>query len=397
MELKEKMLSFRKAELRARDSFQYRRILSGAPGFLPGEFIEDAEEVELSYEISGKRSFSLIREERYEERLSALSDIAELYSSLSRLSFSLSPDNLYFDIRHRAYVLFRDLPEEEEESAEERFLKEYQALIGYSLQEKYSYEDFLQGGGDLLREHGFLREVEQAGSPGEIQDILETEYRRRTEEIRRYKILVDRRSEKRRRLGMLGSGILSFFLLLFFAYQLFYLRPYEKAVDKAVYAYLQTDYVGVIDDLSGISLRRLKPYQRYILALSYVKSENLSEEQKGNILSALDIRGNPKLLEYWINYGRSKLSEAENLAMQMSEDQLLLYALLKERYLLELNEKISGEEKEKRLKELSDRISSLSEGILGEEQDDRAESEERGTLPSSAESSLAEGADQTHP
>lgn len=397
MELKEKMLSFRKAELRARDSFQYRRILSGAPGFLPGEFIEDAEEVELSYEISGKRSFSLIREERYEERLSALSDIAELYSSLSRLSFSLSPDNLYFDIRHRAYVLFRDLPEEEEESAEERFLKEYQALIGYSLQEKYSYEDFLQGGGDLLREHGFLREVEQAESPGEIQDILETEYRRRTEEIRRYKILVDRRSEKRRRLGMLGSGILSFFLLLFFAYQLFYLRSYEKAVDKAVYAYLQTDYVGVIDDLSGISLRRLKPYQRYILALSYVKSENLSEEQKGNILSALDIRGNPKLLEYWINYGRSKLSEAENLAMQMSEDQLLLYALLKERYLLELNEKISGEEKEKRLKELSDRISSLSEGILGEEQDDSAESEERGTLPSSAESSLAEGAEQTHP
>ena len=117
MELKEKMLSFRKAELRARDSFQYRRILSGAPGFLPGEFIEDAEEVELSYEISGKRSFCLIREERYEERLSALSDIAELYSSLSRLSFSLSPDNLYFDIRHRAYVLFRDLPEEVEESA----------------------------------------------------------------------------------------------------------------------------------------------------------------------------------------------------------------------------------------------------------------------------------------
>jgi len=397
MELKEKMLSFRKAELRARDSFQYRRILSGAPGFLPGEFIEDAEEVELSYEISGKRSFCLIREERYEERLSALSDIAELYSSLSRLSFSLSPDNLYFDIRHRAYVLFRDLPEEEEESAEERFLKEYQALIGYSLQEKYSYEDFLQGGGDLLREHGFFREVEQAGSPGEIRDILETEYRRRTEEIRRYKILVDRRSEKRRRLGMLGSGILSFFLLLFFAYQLFYQQPYEKAVDKAVYAYLQTDYVGVIDDLSGISLRRLKPYQRYILALSYVKSENLSEEQKGNILSALDIRGNPKLLEYWINYGRSKLSEAENLAMQMSEDQLLLYALLKERYFLELNEKISGEEKEKRLKELSDRISSLSEGILGEEQDDSAESEERGTLPSSAESSLAEGADQTHP
>ncbi len=128
-----------------------------------------------------------------------------------------------------------------------------------------------------------------------------------------------------------------------------------------------------------------------------MKSENLSEEQKGNILSALDIRGNPKLLEYWINYGRSKLSEAENLAMQMSEDQLLLYALLKERYLVELNEKSAGEEKEKRLKELSDRISSLSEGILGEEQDDSAESEERGTLPSSAESSLAEGADQTHP
>ena len=163
---------------------------------------------------------------------------------------------------------------------------------------------------------------------------------------------------------MLGSDILSFFLLLFFAYQLFYLRPYEKAVDKAVYAYLQTDYVGVIDDLSGISLRQLKPYQRYILALSYVKSENLSEEQKGNILSALDIRGNPKLLEYWINYGRSKLSEAE---------------------------------KEKRLKELSDRISSLSEGILGEEQDDSAESEERGTLPSSAEPSFAEGAEQIHP
>lgn len=48
--------------------------------------------------------------------------------------------------------------------------------------------------------------------------------------------------------------------------------------------------------------------------------------QKKNTISALSLETNEKVLDYWIALGRLQTEEAENIAQQVSDNDLLLYA-----------------------------------------------------------------------
>ena len=100
-----------------------------------------------------------------------------------------------------------------------------------------------------------------------------------------------------------------------------------------------------------------------------MKCENLTEEQKTNILTAVEIQGNEKILDYWISIGRLDIESSKNIAQQISDDQLLVYAYLKEKYILEADTDLSGDEKTARLKTLDDQIQALTkdESISGTE------------------------------
>lgn len=70
---------------------------------------------------------------------------------------------------------------------------------------------------------------------------------------------------------------------------------------------------------------------------------------------------NDRELEYWIHLGRMEVKEAENMAMQLSDDELLLYAYMKEKDQVESDTDLGGEEKESRLEEIQSKIDSLAE------------------------------------
>lgn len=144
-------------------------------------------------------------------------------------------------------------------------------------------------------------------------------------------------------------------------YEIFWLNPYEQSVIKANRDYLKINYSGVIEDFKNTDIARMEISDKYILAYSYVQCENLTEEQKKNIVSALSLDTNEKILDYWIYLGQLEVSEAENIALQLSDDDLLLYAYLKEKNMLETDVDISGSEKEKRIGELDSKIDKLLE------------------------------------
>ena len=90
-------------------------------------------------------------------------------------------------------------------------------------------------------------------------------------------------------------------------------------------------------------------------------SENLTEEQKKNTISALSLETNEKVLDYWIALGRLQTEEAENIAQQVSDNDLLLYAYLKEKNMLETDTEISGKDKSDKLADLEGKIEQLTE------------------------------------
>ena len=58
-------------------------------------------------------------------------------------------------------------------------------------------------------------------------------------------------------------------------------------------------------------------------------------------------------LDYWIYLGRSDTEQAADIALRLSDDQLLLYAYMKEKAITEENTELTGAEKSDKLNEIT--------------------------------------------
>ena len=363
----------KKSELCAQTAYDYKKMAYPNDRLLNCAIKEEQETLEIVYDTEGYYPFSEIRRRTQSERLCILADAAGLLSLRAEYFFSLAPDNLYFDDNARVYIVSRDVYKEGEVQ-EDAFAEEYKALIGYSLQKKYGYEDYLEGGADLMRKHKFLQKLENLHETEEIRNFVNEEYRRLSEDIRARKFLVNKKGYLWSRvyigisilLIIAGTAALSYYYLME--------RPRIEARLQAEADFIRGDYIQVINDLSNLSMQHLAYDQKYILSIAYVRMESLTAEQKENILERLPIGGDENLMEYWIYIGRLNPLEAENIAMQRSDDELLLYAYMLEKDLTETDIEMTGEEKAAKLSELEDKIKKLAEKYEIDETDETDES-----------------------
>lgn len=360
-------LDVRKSALTAKNTYDYKKLTYDRNGFLKCTIDEEKEELHISYDIADKIPFADIRKEPETVRLTILLDVLHLMEAGETYKFSLAPENLYYDIQGRVYVMERDVYEPGTKFLEEVFFEAYKALIGYSLQDKYSYEDYLQGGMELLKKDTFLNKVYEKETLWEAAECLKEEY----ETIKAWKAAncmeVDKKKWKRTQVLLAAFFVLFLGAGIGLSYYLFYKEPYNQAVIEADNAYLEKDYLGTIDALAEISISRMELHQKYMLAVSFVRTESLTDAQKDNILANVSLNGNVKYMEYWIYLGRLQVTEAEDIAMQMSDNQLLLFAYLKEKYLIENDASLSGEEKTAMLSDMEEKIEALASQYQTEE------------------------------
>lgn len=350
----------KKSELCAQTEYDYKKMAYPNDRLLNCTITEEQETLEIVYDIEGYYPFSEIRSRTRSERLCILADVGGLFSLREEYTFSLAPENLYFDDNARVYIVSRDVYKDGE-IQEDTFFEEYKALIGYSLQKKYAYEDYLEGGADLMRKHKFLQKLESFQETEEIRNLMKEEYRILSEDIRARKFLVNKNGYLWSRvyigisilLIIAGTAALSYYYLME--------KPRIEARLRAEADFIRGDYIQVISDLSNLSMQHLAYDQKYVLSIAYVRMESLTAEQKENILERLPVGADEKLMEYWIYIGRLNPLEAENIAMQRSDDELLLYAYMLEKDLTETDVEMTGEEKAAKLTELEDKIKKLAE------------------------------------
>ncbi|MGN0272219.1 MAG: type VII secretion protein EssB [Lachnospiraceae bacterium] len=363
----------RKANMSAQDRYDWGKMIFPQEKCLQSSYEEEKEELIFSYDTEGYKPFVQIKKERREEAMINLLDCGNLIEVCRNYKVELRPENLYYDIHNQVFVMYRDVYGKGEEFDEEEFLKQYKALTGFVLQDKYNYEDYYDGGMELLQKDKFLELIAKADTVEEIEKCLLEEYERLIAEHRETKIEIDKKKYKRKKTALAVPSILLVLALAFSGYELFWMKPYERAVIKAQRDYLKINYSGVIEDFEKTDMSRLSVYDKYVLAYSYIQCENLTEEQKKNINSALSLDTNEKILDYWIALGRLEVSEAENIAQQVSDNDLLLYAYLKEKNMLETDTEISGSEKEERMEELDSKIERLLEGDEDETEEETTE------------------------
>lgn len=367
--------TIRRAELTAQSDYDLGRLIFPHAGFLNCSYRGEREEVVFCYEIEGFRPLTEVKKERRETIIINLIGCACLAEAADDYKISLAPENLYYNLHNQVAVMARDVYGRGEAYKEEEFLRQYRSLIGYLLQNRYSYKDYYNGGQELLDKDKFLSKIKKAEDISEIVELLREEYERLIADFAKNKQIINRRQYRRNRILLRITGILLAAGIGFGAYEMLWVNPYQKAVIEAQHCYLKINYSGVIEAFDGMKTDRLSVYDKYILAYSYVQSENLTEEQTKNILGALSLDMNEKVLDYWICLGRLDVKEAQNIAQQISDNDLLLYAYLKEKDLTESDTSISGEEKTQILESLDSRIEQLS-GAYEEDTEERTQEDE---------------------
>ena len=140
-----------KTALRAQPGYDYRRLEREDFFLLPLRIEEEKETVCMNFDIRGMRPFEELKGTGKEQKLSGLLQAGELVRLHQLYDFSLSPENLYYDISGRVRVMMRDIASDQERGRQQRFLKEYQALAGYILEGSRSFEDYLSGGYEILK------------------------------------------------------------------------------------------------------------------------------------------------------------------------------------------------------------------------------------------------------
>lgn len=232
----------------------------------------------------------------------------------------------------------------------------YKCYIGSVLMEQYNYEDFKIGGLSLLTESEMTQKIYDAESIDDVENILLTEYEKEKEKRDGSLFLMSQKKHLLMKISLIILAVLLGASLAWIGFSFFYIHNYEKSMNELADAYLNADYVECIDCAKSISIDRMNLNQKYMLSKAYVLTDNLTNEQKDLIVSTLSYRENNGRSDYWIYLGRGDFVMAQDVAMRLSDDEILLYAYMKEKAYVETDQSISGEEKEAKVKELETKM-----------------------------------------
>lgn len=348
---------------------EYNRLVESPEGFLDCVMEDSEEEIRFTYNTKHVKPLRQLRKDDELRQMIVLGNVKDVQKLRTQYSFSMDPDNLYYDMKGNVYVMHKDMVSRDYSGKQEHFMEEYKSLIGYVMQRHYNYEDYLEGGQELLRKDKFLNKILDAESVDDLLVILEEQYEKIMEDRNIHYIEIKRAVYKRKNRYIVFANLLIAILLGGVLYLYFYKVEQQNSLLDVYGSYLVEDYVSLIDASQNIRIENLDSHQKYVLAVAYVKSEDLTAEQKNNILSLLLPEGDDQILLYWIELGKGNVIEAENIAMQRSDDELLLYAYLKEKQQLEENTELAGPEKNEAISTLQGKIDSLAEQYSVEEED----------------------------
>lgn len=371
MEIEE---TIKKSMMNARNRLDYQKLVYSMSGLLPCAYEERLEEVTFRYQIKGKKLLHEIEEEDKEHIYQLLINFYCLWDTLQNYKISFQPDNLYYDENYILYAKSRDIYGSGQKPDGKEFLEVYQSMVGGLLSSRYSIEQIQESGLNVLKNEKGFEAVCESKSAEELVSFLRVKKKeliaKRKESLRE----VRKSAYMRWRMAAILFAVFSVGCGAYSIYASQMEIPRQQAVIAANQAYIANDYVACIDRLKAMEPDKMDRNTKYILAVAYANSESFKREEIETIVEKLTPSSNEKELNYWIYLGRLEVEKAEDLALSLSDDKLLIYAYMKESDLLESNTNISGEEKKERLDKLEQEITKLGKKYeKAEETDEKAD------------------------
>ncbi len=335
-----------------------REILTiESPYFVPCSINEHEDNFVIVFNVKGLIHCSEIQNRSLQEKYRFLYNCSCFMKIAEEYRFTITPDNIYYDINLLPRLLKKDVGVTEKE----KLLLEYKALIGTILLPKYSFDDYIDGGKDLYLKNKFLKTICIYHDSAEVVEAVLRQYLREEENNTKNTVAINKKKLTAFRILIPLLTVITVVCTLLFSYYQLYKLPFENRLISANNYYLANNYLAVQSELEAIDVQDLPPESKYILARSYVISESLNASQKENILSVLLIQTDTIYFDYWINLGRLNFDAAIDCAQRIGDDELLLFAYIKYVNFLESDiYTMSGEEKAEKIDDLKKKIEALS-------------------------------------
>ena len=357
----------KKSALGAKEYFDYEKLVYQTEGFLPCVYEEELEEIIFTYDITGMKAAPELAKEEKELQYQFLINFSRLSPLLSTYKISFTEANLYYDANFLPYIKERDLYKRGENVEQDAFLATYKLVIGGILSKKYNVQTLQESGLELLKSEESFQAFYKAESVAALVEILQQRKEKHQENIQKKMIRIRKSSNTMKNIIAMVSSILLIASAGYAAYISVVVIPFQEKVIAAFEGHTANDSIATIDSMQGVHPVQMDASTKYILALAYARSENLRREELEDIISKLSLNSTQRELEYWIHLGRLEWQEAQSIAKALSNDQLLIYAYMKELNYLESNTAIEGEDKQSRINTLEQEIRSLGQKYTNDE------------------------------
>ena len=369
----------KKSNLNAKSKFDYEKLIYPMNYLLPCTYQEELEEIIFSYDLTGMKAVTQIKDEAKEKQYQFLINFSKLYSLSRDYVIPLTPDNIYYDENYQPHIKRRDIYQKGQSGKREDFIFYYKTYIGGLLCRKFTVKQLQESGTSVANNDVVFKEFSEVTDLGVIADILRKRKQLYLERQEAETVRVKKGQNRVVTILAIASSVLLLACGGFLAYQMLQVKPVTDSVLAANEAYVANDYVTCIDSLKEIEVDQMKVATKYILATAYAKSESLRKEEIADIVSKLSLSSNEKELEYWIYLGRLDIEKSEDIAKALSDDKLLMYAYMKELNQLETDTSIAGEKKASRISTLEENIKKLGDkyaSVEETEEDEKVEMKE---------------------
>lgn len=349
----------KKSAIHAKDSYDYKKLCVERQGLLSCYYEEDREDLYFYYNTKGMTPFTHINTETREVKYQILINFSKLSELQSDFVLKLSENNLYYDENGLIYLKERDIYGRGEKKDDHYFLNAYKSFVAGVLGSKYTVAQIQQSGIEICKDEKWFEPIYNCKTTQEIADILRkvkrdylAEQRQQMQSVKKSTYFVWRIVAILALVGTLVGGGYATYLAVKTV-------PKQQRLLAANESFIQKDYRTCVDSLRELDPSEMEKDTLYILAYAYASMESFRQDEMRNIIDSLSPSSNSKILEYWIRIGRLETKKAEEIALSLSDDKLLIYAYMKEADDLENNTQINGSKKKQRLDELEGQIEKL--------------------------------------
>ncbi|WP_449354460.1 type VII secretion protein EssB [Virgibacillus natechei] len=368
-------LQLPKSQSRVKDIRQLGLITEDADLFVPMTVDEKDDMFTFTFTVNqDAKKWEDLKKLGRNDKLRLLCNIARFKEYLpTRTTFFLHPDNLVFDDNLMPAIVYRGirgvLPPYE--MGEEKFLKQYKCLVIALFSKTYTFDQLYDGSLQNANETEFQRQVSEMGDLTRLINFLEDSYKEEQKKTEATMQLVPTKRFRLFKRLSISMIIVSVVLAIPLAYIAFWELPYQDKLQTSHREYLASDYGDVISTLQGENPEELPFVNKYILAVSYINVESLSDDDRTYIMRNVSLNSDENYLMYWIYNGRGNFEESVDIAKYINDPQLIMHGLIKQMEQAQNDPELTGTEREEKVNELEQELKDYREeyDLLPEEEE----------------------------